>query len=407
MTELKPSQFNIEFRHNGLHYLYNSKTTMLAKIEKPLCECIIDNTYRDTLLQNGFLVEDSMNEVEVLLNEIDEKINQIPDTLEMTVVLTEACNFQCVYCYQTKNSREFSEDDSQELLRKLNVLFDKGLKNLFLHYFGGEPLLNLPALRLLDESIKRACLRKNVNFKSYITTNGSLLTKEVLKEFNFNTIQLTFDGNVDTHGLYKVSKTFTYKDLLNTVDMVLRESSSDLRIRFNICKENAGGFISTLDDLFALQSFDNMRVNFAFNQMRNFSETDKFTELSPEDYSKVNLQLRKHVLSLGKPLILPRAAEQPCKFAVGNAICIGSKCKSYFCTTSFDTASAKSSVEDFLDKKNIHYEVPEICKSCVVLPVCLCSCKLLNPEKNACIPEKYIIVELLKMYLDGFGRCEL
>lgn len=406
MIVLKPSQFNIEFSHNGSLYLYNSKTTMLAEIEKPLSECIIDNAYRNELLQNGFVVEDSTDEVEILLHEVDEKINQISDTLELTIVLTEACNFRCVYCYQTKNSREFSEDDCQELLKKLNVLFDKGIKNLFLHYFGGEPLLNLPALRLLDESIKHTCLRKNVNFRSYITTNGSLLTKEILKEFNFNTIQLTFDGDIDTHGLYKVSKAFTYKALLNTVDMVLRESCSDLRIRFNICKENAGGFISVLDNLFSLQSFDNMRVNFAFNPMRNFSDSDKFTELSPEDYSKVNLQLRKHVLSFGKPLILPKAAEQPCKFTVGNALCIGPECKSYFCTTSFDTDSAKNNMDSFLDAKKIHYKFPEICKNCVVLPICLCSCKLLKPEKNACIPEKYIIVELLKMYLDGFSICD-
>lgn len=382
MLTLNPSIFNIEFTHKGIRYIYNSKTNALAEIEKPLAEYIVDTSYRNDLLQSGFAVEENTNEVEMLLREVDDIINSIPNTLELTVVLTETCNFHCVYCYQTKTPKVFTIDDTHKLLNSLNQLFNKGLKALSIHYFGGEPLLNLSTLRILDSSIKDACKKSGVNFKSYITTNGSLLTVAALREFSFNSIQLTFDGDIDTHDLYKVSKTFKYKDLLNMVDTVLRESSSNLKIRFNICKENAGGFTSVLDDIFSLDSYDNGRVSFAFNPMRNYFGTDRFTELSPVDYSKVNLHLRKHVQKLGKQLILPRSVDQPCKFTVGNAVCIGPKCASYFCTSSFDEGSAQNRVEKFLDKKNIHYELPEICHGCVVLPLCLCACKLLDPKKT-------------------------
>lgn len=400
MEGLKPSMFNMEFMHDGLRYIYNTRTTTLAEIDAPLAECITKTAYIPELVEGGFVVGKEDDEVNSLLQSVDTRINRVQDTLELTIVLTETCNFHCIYCYQTKKHNEFSANDVHEIVEKIGLLFDEGLNSLLVHYFGGEPLLNFPILQLLDKSFKELCEEKHKIFQSYITTNGSLLTKEILNELCFNTIQLTFDGDSEIHSQYKVSKTFGYRDLLETISTVLTESVSNLRIRFNICKENADSFIHVLDDIFSLSSFDINRINFAFNPMRNFFGVDSFTELSPLEYSKVNLRLRRHVLALGKKLILPKSNDQPCKFAVGNAICIGPQAKLYFCTSDFAQKAKRNAVEDFLRPQSVRYSLHEICSKCTVLPICLCSCKLLNPERNACIPEKYILVDILKMYLD-------
>lgn len=83
------------------------------------------------------------------------------------------------------------------------------------------------------------------------------------------------------------------------------------------------------------------------------------------------------------------------------ALCIAHKLEKYYCTSVFYDSKQTDTLKDFTSKKNIHYTFPEVCKKCNVLPLCLCSCKILDPEKNACISEKYIIIDLLKHYLDN------
>ena len=111
---------------------------------------------------------------------------------------------------------------------------------------------------------KSLCQNKSKSFSSYITTNGSLLTIDVLEKLKFNTIQLTFDGDVKYHEKYKVAKNFGYNNLLNLVNIVLKHSNSKLKIRFNICKENASGFKTVIDDVFALPDFDVNRISFMY-----------------------------------------------------------------------------------------------------------------------------------------------
>lgn len=398
--EIKESVYNIKFSYNFSDYIYNARTTTLALIERPITEYFHQSDMVSDLLANGFAVPLEIDETQFFLQTVEDEINKIPEILELTVVLTENCNFNCTYCYQRKSIKTFSIADVCSMVDDVIKLIDNGLKSILIHYFGGEPLLNLSVLRRLDCMLKSLCEEKNVKFASYITTNGSLLTSDILEEFNFNTIQLTFDGDINTHTRYKISKNFGYSDLLNKVYLVLSQSSSKIRIRFNICEENAEDFFSVIDNIIGLNAFDDNRISFIFNPMRNYYNSIDFTELSPVDFSKIDLRLRTHILNSGKKLFLPKAATQPCKFTVGNAICIGPNSESYFCTSSFYDFSSRNTLKNYLNKNKIKYVIPDICKKCNVLPLCLCPCKLLNPEVNACISEKFIIVDLLKLYLD-------
>src|SRR6476646_9342331 len=75
-------------------------------------------------------------------------------------------------------------------------------ERFILTFFGGEPLLNLPAMYDLAERASRAASASGVTMYVNIITNGLLLTPEVVDRmlpFGLNGIKITPDGARDTH----------------------------------------------------------------------------------------------------------------------------------------------------------------------------------------------------------------
>lgn len=396
--KFKSSIFNIEFDYKEKRYIYNTKTTTLALLEKSLNESMENQEILISLAEHGFVRDEKIDEVEELERIVDDEINNCDKSLELTIVLTERCNFSCIYCYQERGGINFSKNDVDKLVDNLKVLCEEGLESLKIHYFGGEPLLNLESLRYIDTCIKQLCQKYNVNFSSFITTNGSLLTTELIEELEFSTIQLTFDGDKDHHHKYKISKNFGYNDLLQLIDKIFKFTNSKLRIRFNICKENEKYFENVIDDVMSLANIQHGRFTFIFNPMRNYDNKDKFTELTTSEYGKIELRLKKYLISKGQKLIMPKALLQPCLFVSGKALCIGPGLRSYFCTSS--SVEIENKLKNYLHKSQQHYIFPAVCRECKVLPMCINSCHILVPGENACIAEKYNLIDQLKCYLD-------
>ncbi len=398
MDNLKTSIFNIDLDVDNQHYVYNTLSNTLIQVDKNLEE-FTDNDEIEFLKNNKFLIKVQENEVSLLNQEVDDCINASKDRLDLTIILTETCNFQCVYCYQSKISRIFSKEDADNLLKRIEQLFINGLKILQIHYFGGEPLLNFDILEYIDEQVKELASVYGVKYITHITTNGSLLTKEMIQKINFDLIQITFDGNEYWHEKLKKSNSFSYQQLLSLAELIMSNTGSNLSIRFNICKENKDSFFETLEKILSYPSFNSESVRFAFNPMRNFKNSAYFTELTPEEFSKVDWALRKRLQKHGIKLYLPVAIKQPCKFVSGNAICIGHELKTYFCTTCFNQGVSSFPTNRIPIEPDYHYNFKGKCKECAVLPLCLNACAVLNPDKNACISEKYIIKDILTDFI--------
>src|SRR6185436_6633900 len=75
-------------------------------------------------------------------------------------------------------------------------------ERLVLTFFGGEPLLNLPAMYLIAERMWEATQTRSVEMYVNIITNGLLLTADVVDRmlpFGLNGVKITLDGDRDTH----------------------------------------------------------------------------------------------------------------------------------------------------------------------------------------------------------------
>ncbi len=209
---LKWSTYNLVFRSKkfGL-MLYNSLSNRLMVI-KPEFEKEIEKIEADPIsydfsgclslfmqmIKNRVLVgEKTEQDLVDALKKKNRAARYDRSKLDLTILVTEDCNFGCPYCYE-KNKR--SVDMSPATMDRL-MEFIKGfapLQQLNVVWFGGEPLLRFDIIR---ELIRRFQVL-DIPYKSAIITNGWLLTETMtaaLDELNVDMIQVTIDGPPDIH----------------------------------------------------------------------------------------------------------------------------------------------------------------------------------------------------------------
>src|SRR4029450_3112571 len=115
-----------------------------------------------TLTESGFLVESREADRQAL----DHFLGGVKsDTTELNVTLltTLQCNFACDYCFQGDHGdyNKFAEKMTLPTAERAAVWMERELdrvrpERLVLTFFGGEPLLNLPAMYLVSERVWEA-----------------------------------------------------------------------------------------------------------------------------------------------------------------------------------------------------------------------------------------------------------
>ena len=124
------------------------------------------------------------------------------DVLHLILMPTEACNFRCVYCYESFAHGRMRPD----VVRGVKALLGRraaGLRSLTLSWFGGEPLL---AVDIMEDILMHAhSLRDRyprMHLGSDITTNASTLSRarfERLLDLGVAHYQISFDGPREWH----------------------------------------------------------------------------------------------------------------------------------------------------------------------------------------------------------------
>jgi uncharacterized protein len=124
-----------------------------------------------------------------------------------TLVLdvAQACNLRCTYCYAGGGSyggsaRLLDPETARRAARFLvDASGDRRTVNLVL--FGGEPLLNLPALAAAAEEAEAAASRAGKAVRFSLTTNGTRFTPEALHLLRRHrvSVSLSIDGPPDVH----------------------------------------------------------------------------------------------------------------------------------------------------------------------------------------------------------------
>lgn len=120
---------------------------------------------------------------------LDAKIikQSLANTPQITFEVTDACNLDCVYCgygklygdHDERENKQLGIDKAIRLLDYMQGLWDSSLSQshnnaVYLSFYGGEPLLNMPFIQaIVDYSKKMKNKKRKILFS--MTTNGLML----------------------------------------------------------------------------------------------------------------------------------------------------------------------------------------------------------------------------------------
>ena len=124
------------------------------------------------------------------------------------VNVAQRCNLTCSYCYVNKGLFDYEEKPiarmakttAAALIDQIHTAFPH-FRSYGYHFYGGEPLLNFDVIRMLVEDAEARAAQDGTKTEYHITTNGTLLTREVadfMDEHAF-TVYFSIDGDQETH----------------------------------------------------------------------------------------------------------------------------------------------------------------------------------------------------------------
>ncbi|MBR5659905.1 MAG: radical SAM protein [Lachnospiraceae bacterium] len=133
---------------------------------------------------------------------------KLENQVEMMILqVTQACNLTCSYCPYAYKGDKVSRSHSNKMMSweiaKQAIDFyyahSKDMNEVCITYYGGEPFLNFPVIKKSVEYAQELFLGKGMLFR--VTTNGTVLTDEVIDFLVQNEFDVTFsiDGPASVH----------------------------------------------------------------------------------------------------------------------------------------------------------------------------------------------------------------
>lgn len=164
----------------------------------------------------------------------------------MNWAITGKCNLNCRHCFMAAdNARNMAEFTWEECLTLLDGCERCGVQNLTLT--GGEPMLHPHFMELCGEISRRGL------WLSEITTNGSLITAELLTELTrlglHPLIKISFDGL--GHHDWMRQKAGAEDEALSAIRLCVEQGFS-VRAQTNVHRRNVGSMLPTAELLEAI-----------------------------------------------------------------------------------------------------------------------------------------------------------
>lgn len=409
---MKASRFNFFVpspKDPQLTFLYNSLTdnriavengevdfqAMLQKIERHETLKPEETEASEQLKEMGYLLDDDVDEEKVFKDWFRTRVKEQNEILTVTILTTLACNLRCTYCYEKDQlgKSRMSADTIEKVVAWLKTRIEQTHPvKLNIIYFGGEPLVNVDAIRQIGKMIYPYCLKRDIEFSAGMATNGLLLTPELvdeLKAYGLRWVKITFDGDQCEHDkrrIYKGGKG-TFDEIFNRLEAV----AGKLKILLggNFDRESADSFRGLLEKI-ERSHFKNdvLAANFKpiMPEMKTHEMSGVGSSCERCTYTDFEIQkmidLREDTRRVG---LMPTDPVNtgPCEFYRRNAVTIGIDGTIYKCIafvglkgTEIGTVDAQefNSTGEAMLAASRPFENPK-CKSCAFPPICGGGCR--------------------------------
>ena len=405
---MKLSQFTVvvnDYPRKDQHLLYNTLSRALIQIDKSewdvlqnLSHTIPTEPQRRTILNplrdQGFLVPKEVKEGERYLEYLNRSPDQKGGEVSVTLLTNlQRCPLACGYCYQqgTHDGERLEGDLSDECLAFIKAQCEKvEAEQLFISYYGSEPLSNLKAIVSTAADLKQFCEQKGIRFRFGMVTSGVLLTREVVETLcplGFTQVQITIDGNQETHDASRPfqSGKGTYRTIMNNLDEYAGLISTDVLCVLDKSRVDAAyELIDTLAD----NGYAERRVRVTFSPVMetNDNETIAASQLDDNEGQKIAME-RELLVEIAKLSIyaaerglfedlLPKTTWCAMQRHDGRNFTLEPSGKLYTCTTfigrdeKYEAGHISTGFDGIDTVLKESYQRSEQCLSCRYLPIC-------------------------------------
>jgi uncharacterized protein len=382
---MKESRYNYRFRsHDGVPSILNGLSgSVVGDPGVPLDTAVLAPSEREFLERHHFLVADEEDERRLLF-ERNRLANARGDRVELTLMLHEECNFRCTYCFEDFKNQKMDATRIEELAAFVDErLPDRGA--LSVHFYGGEPLLAWDSLVAAVETFERLAGAKQGQFSFYVTTNGSLLTRErarYLAGHGAAHVKITLDGPRDVHDARRPRKGghSSFDAVLAGVRAALAELPVLLRI--NVDAANIDRLGELLDVLEAEGGPHRQRLRLDLNPVFD-KDTGRLREGA--DHARITVLLHDALDRGFAVYIPPLLRTRYCKFNSANSYLVDTAGELYLCSAlpEFRVGKLRSGSVDLLAPERtaaVHArfrEMKDVCVDCRLLPLCGGGCTML------------------------------
>ena len=167
-------------------------------------------TYSEADIQEAYQDLRELYEEEVLFSDdgdYEKLANLLVDAPVKSMCLNIAhdCNLRCEYCFAAKGDfgcgRKLMPFEVAKAAIDFLVEKSKNRHNLEVDFFGGEPLMNFKVVKQTVDYARSIEKEKNKNFRFTLTTNGLLLTDDIIEYLNneMHNVVLSLDGRKEVN----------------------------------------------------------------------------------------------------------------------------------------------------------------------------------------------------------------
>ncbi|MDR2980395.1 MAG: SPASM domain-containing protein [Bacteroidales bacterium] len=424
---MKKSKYNNLFCINNKEFfIYNALSNSFMEVDKEIINFLKDDEFCEHSisledledLKNANFVFDNDEEDDILLERLLMYNNRCSDKsiLNLTIIPTLACNFNCGYCYEKKRPHITINDVTKDNIIKL-ISNQNHIKTISIQWYGGEPLLAFDKMVDITNRVSNIPFIKDNGVKiiADITTNGYLLDETIIEQLDkifVKTIQITVDGIEETHNKRRphlTNKDSYQKIITNISNLVKLQPEIIVHLRVNVDKENKDEFpilLKQFNDVFGLNK--NIQIYPGFVQDTSACNTGAGCTLDTKNQLDFKLELFfKYGINIG---YYPFVRDNICMAQHANSFVIdanGDITKCWLDVGRKDKVIGNINSKGFINHRlytkyltACHPFYDENCSICKIFPICGGGCQ------HDRIENKYFAARhnICSVYKNGLGE---
>jgi uncharacterized protein len=422
--KLRPSFYNILVNFKGDEFiLFNSLSGALIKIKGQVANRVIKalegnlSALRKRELKiledDRFLIPEGTDEL-IILKARSWVGRMRSEDFSLSILLTLECNFSCSYCFEERR-KEIIKPETEEKIYSLISRKANHCDLISVDWYGGEPLLEWDILQRMNTRIYQICQNKGCNYIASMTTNGYLLSKEVIKyfkQYQVKHLQITLDGPPEIHNQMRPTK--QGKETFNTIMKNIKhaiDSNISVILRINVLEKNINS-VEKLIDILEKEGLKN-RIIFLIKSVVSSAANPCEKEcLPPKEFSKKSIIQYRKAVERGWAIFPNLDLLRTYEFCIADSInhfLIDPSGLLYKCGECFTQEESVGYLKNngepelFFEKWALWIAKDPFayhnCRKCKLLPICMggCSMKRFWKKKDWCLDIKYNFDDFIRL----------